>query len=77
MSRPVSVVVTGIDSVPVPVLEQALEAVKTYKPLTDAETKALLARTLKLALTGKFELFKTTSHFDSTAHNPEWLGKAA
>jgi len=24
---------------------------------------------------GKFELFTTTSHHDSTAQNPEWLGK--
>jgi hypothetical protein len=25
-------------------------------------------------MTGKYELFKTTQHFDSTAKNPKWLG---
>jgi hypothetical protein len=25
------------------------------------------------AMTGKYELFKTTSHFDATAKNPSWL----
>ena len=30
--------------------------------------------TLNPALTGKFELFKTTPHFDGTAANPKWLG---
>jgi hypothetical protein len=25
-------------------------------------------------MTGKYELFKTTNHFDSTAQNPSWLG---
>jgi uncharacterized protein len=23
---------------------------------------------------GKYELFKTTSHFDTTARHPDWLG---
>jgi hypothetical protein len=34
----------------------------------------LLAKTKTAALTGRFEPFKTTSQFDGTAHNPEWLG---
>ena len=25
-------------------------------------------------MTGKFELFKTSQHFDSTVNNPAWLG---
>jgi hypothetical protein len=28
-----------------------------------------------VATSGKFELFKTSTHHDSTAKNPEWLGK--
>jgi uncharacterized protein len=36
--------------------------------------KALLDRTEVAASEGKFELFKTTSHFDGTAQNPKWLG---
>jgi hypothetical protein len=33
-----------------------------------------LARTAKAAANGKYELFKTTPHFDGTAQNPKWLG---
>ena len=59
------------------ILDQAFEAVRTFQPLTAVQKKALLARTSQAAMTGKFELFKTTNHFDSTAQNPEWLGKSA
>jgi len=34
----------------------------------------LLKKTAKAASQGEFELFKTTSIFDSTATNPKWLG---
>ena len=33
-----------------------------------------LARTAKLAATGKCERFKTSAGFDGTARHPEWLG---
>ncbi len=36
--------------------------------------KSLLDRTAIAASEGKFEPFKTTSHFDGTAQNPKWLG---
>jgi uncharacterized protein len=72
LSQPVSVVITGIDSPTV--LEQAIQATKTFKPLTQTEIAALLDRTREAASEGKFELFKTTSHFDGTAANPKWLG---
>ena len=72
MTQPVSVVITGIDSPKI--LDQALEAVRTFKPLTPQEMGALLERTRNPALTGRFEKFKTTPQFDSTAHNPKWLG---
>jgi hypothetical protein len=35
---------------------------------------ALAEKAKSAAMTGKFELFKTTHHFDSTAKNPSWLG---
>jgi hypothetical protein len=35
---------------------------------------SLLARTATAASDGKFELFKTTAHYDGTAANPKWLG---
>jgi len=72
LTQPVSVVITGIDSMPV--LDQALTAVKTFKPMTQEQVAALLDRTRGAAADGRFELFKTTAHFDGTAANPKWLG---
>lgn len=72
MSLPTSVVITGIDKPEI--LEQALEAVRTYKKLDDAAIGALLARTQSAAMNGHFELYKISTHFDGTVHNPVWLG---
>ena len=72
LSLPVSVVITGIDSQEI--LEQAFEAARTFRPLGREEVKALLARTVSAARGGEYELFKTTTHFDSTIKNPAWLG---
>jgi aryl-alcohol dehydrogenase-like predicted oxidoreductase len=72
MQPPISVVITGIDSPAI--LDQAMEAARTYKPMTEAETASLLARTRDAAADGKFELFKTTNHFDGTAAHPQYLG---
>jgi aryl-alcohol dehydrogenase-like predicted oxidoreductase len=72
LSLPTSVVITGIDSMQI--LDQALGVARNFRPLTPAETNALLARTAAAAANGDFELFKTSSHFDSTASNPRWLG---
>ncbi len=72
LSQPVSVVITGIDSMPI--LDQAISAVRTFKPMTEAEQKTLLSKTELAASEGKYELFKTTPHFDGTAANPKWLG---
>jgi predicted aldo/keto reductase-like oxidoreductase len=73
MNLPTSVVITGVDSIKI--LHQALQAARTFTPLTDMEVKALLAKTAKAAARGEFELFKTSSLFDSTATNPKWLGE--
>jgi len=73
LNLPTSVVITGIDSLEV--LDQAFEAARTFRPLTEAELKSLLAKTAQAAAHGEFELFKTTSIFDSTASNPKWLGE--
>jgi aryl-alcohol dehydrogenase-like predicted oxidoreductase len=69
---PVAVQITGIDSPAV--LDQALEAARTFKPLSAAEVASLLERTKPAAQEGRFELYKTSSTFDGTAHNPKWLG---
>jgi hypothetical protein len=73
LSLPTSVVITGIESMKI--LDQALDVARNFVALTQAETDALLARTAAAAAKGEFELFKTTSHFDSTARNPNWLGE--
>jgi aryl-alcohol dehydrogenase-like predicted oxidoreductase len=73
LSLPTSVVITGSDSMEI--LDQALEAIESFHPLSNEERDALLAKTAKAAATGRFEPFKTTSIFDGTAENPKWLGE--
>jgi len=73
LNLPTSVVITGCDSMEI--LDQALEAVRTFHPMTGDEVQALLARTAKAASSGEFELFKTTSIYDATATHPDWLGE--
>jgi len=73
LNLPTSVVITGIDSLGI--LDQALEAVRTFHPMSDQELKPLLAKTARAAKDGMYEPFKTTSIFDGTASNPEWLGE--
>jgi predicted aldo/keto reductase-like oxidoreductase len=74
MTLPTSTVITGIDSLKI--LNQDLEAVKTFRPLTEKQVADLLARTANAAAEGRFERFKTTNGFDGTAKNPQWLGEA-
>jgi hypothetical protein len=71
MSLPVSVTITGIDSMAV--LQQALDVVDDFTPLTPRECAALLARTAKAAENGVSERYKVSQHFDSTELHPEWL----
>ncbi len=73
LNLPTSVVITGIDSMEI--LEQAFAAVDSFHPLSDDERAALLSRTREAAATGRFEPFKTSSIFDGTAENPQWLGE--
>ena len=72
MTLPTSTVITGIDSLEI--LKQDLEAVKTFKPLTEEQIAALLKKTAEAAADGRYERFKTTNGFDGTAAHPEWLG---
>src|SRR5256714_428386 len=72
LNLPTSVVITGIDSLEI--LDQAFEAARTFRPMSAAAVKALLRKTATAASGGEFELFKTSSLFDATTTNPEWLG---
>jgi predicted aldo/keto reductase-like oxidoreductase len=69
---PTSVVITGIDRLEL--IDQACEAARTFGEMSDQEVTSLLGRTAKPASRGEFEPFKTTSIFDGTAANPDWLG---
>jgi aryl-alcohol dehydrogenase-like predicted oxidoreductase len=73
LNLPTSVVITGCDSVEI--LDQAIEAASTFRPLTTAQVAELLGRTAGAASRGDFEPFKTTSIFDATAQHPDWLGE--
>jgi len=72
MNLPTSTVITGMEDLDR--LEQACEAARTFQPLEPAKVTALLARTADAAAAGQYEQFKTTTRFDGTTQNPEWLG---
>ena len=72
MNLPTSVVITGIDSMQI--LEQALDAARSFRPMESAEVEALRAKTAQASQHGRYELYKTTHTFDGTHRNPEWLG---
>ena len=73
LNLPTSVVITGIDSMEI--LDQAFSAVESFHPFSNDERDALLMKTREAAATGRFEPFKTSSIFDGTAENPQWLGE--
>ncbi len=72
LNLPTSVVITGCDSMKI--LDQAFEAARTFKPLTETELAAIVDKTAQAAVHGQFEPFKTTQIFDGTAQHPQWLG---
>jgi uncharacterized protein len=72
MNLPTSVVITGCDSVKI--LRQALEAARSFRPMSIEQVATILAKTTDAAKGGKYELYKTSHHFDGTYQNPQWLG---
>lgn len=73
LNLPTSVVITGMDRMEI--LDQAFEAVRTFQPMSDQQVQTLLAKTKEAAALGQYEPFKTSSIFDGTAQNPDWLGE--
>ena len=71
LNLPTSVVITGCERMEI--LDQAIEAARTFKPMSSAAVSALLAKTKDVAMSGQFEPFKTTPQFDGTAQNPQWM----
>ena len=72
MSLPIALQITGIDKMEI--LQQALEAVRSFKPFTPEQRASILERTAELARDGHTEKYKISTHFDGTVKNPEWLG---
>lgn len=72
MNLPTSVVITGCDSEAI--LQQALDAARSFRPMSKQQVDALLAKTSKAAVGGQYELYKTSHNFDGTYQNPQWLG---
>ena len=72
LNLPTSVVITGCESMEI--LDQAIRAATTFRPLSGEAVDALLARTAEAARHGRFERYKTTHDFDSTIASPHWLG---
>lgn len=72
LNLPTSVVITGCESEDR--VQQALQAAKTFKPMSETQVAALVAKTKDVAMAGKFEPFKTTDGFDGTAHDPASMG---
>ena len=72
MNLPTSVVITGCDSIPI--LQQALDTARGFRPMSRTQVAKLLAKTAEAAKSGRFELYKTGHHFDGTYQNPQWLG---
>ncbi len=71
MSQPVAVVVTGCDSLPI--LQQALDAARTWQPMSAEQQQALLAKSAAAAQSGSTERYKVSTHFDGTVQHPGWL----
>jgi aryl-alcohol dehydrogenase-like predicted oxidoreductase len=72
MSLPVATVITGCDSVER--VEQALRISTAFRPMAEREVSDLLARTEPRAQGGASERYKTTTEYDGTTQNPEWMG---
>jgi len=72
MNLPTSVVITGCDSLPI--LQQALEAARQFRPMDKDAVANILQKPSAAAKSGQYELYKTSHHFDGTYENPQWLG---
>jgi predicted aldo/keto reductase-like oxidoreductase len=72
MSLPTSVVVTGCETEDR--VRQALRMAAGFRPMAAADVEALLSRTAPRAAGGGSERYKTTTEYDGTTQNPEWLG---
>ncbi len=76
MSLPTSVVITGCDSTQI--LEQALSAARAFKPLSEEQRQALLARTAQVAAAGGRNCIKPARPSTAPPHiRNGWVRRAA
>ena len=61
LNLPTSVVITGVDSMEI--LDQAFEAARTFRPFSDEELQALLAKTKQAASRGRIRAVQNKFHF--------------
>ncbi|MFW5640857.1 MAG: aldo/keto reductase [Thermodesulfobacteriota bacterium] len=66
-SQPVATIVSGIDSMSV--LEKNIRLARRFSPMSEKAQQQLLEKTRSVALTGKYEPFKTSRQFDG------WKGR--
>ena len=69
LSLPIATLVSGIDSEKV--LDQNLNIVREFQPLSAAERTAIEAKAFPLAGDGRFELFKSSKAFDGPVHRKQ------
>ena len=72
MNLPLSVIVTGCNTLEI--LQQTIDAARSFTPMSDEQRSELLTRTAEAAAGGAFEPYKTGTDFDATSRNPHWLG---
>jgi predicted aldo/keto reductase-like oxidoreductase len=60
MNLPLSVCITGCDSMGI--LQQVLDVVRDFKPLTHEEVTAILAKTEAAAINGEYEPYKASAY---------------
>ena len=56
------------------ILDQAIEAARTFRPLSEQALADIRKRTAGAAAEGRYEPFKVSTQYDGTFHNPQWLG---
>lgn len=69
LSLPISTLVCGVESAEN--LQQDVEMARNFKPMSEAEQKALADQVYEEATDGRYEWFKTTQFFDSQYHQEQ------
>lgn len=71
ISQDISTLVCGIDSMEV--LEQDVNVARNFKPMSREEQDALTAQTKNVGGDGRYEVFKSTQHYDAATHRVQHL----